>query len=79
VLQDLEEKALQKINCNIPFYFRYVDDIILSALVDQISKIVDVFNSFHNRLQFTVEYEVNKKLSFMDLLVKMVDSEIILD
>jgi len=50
VLQDLEEKALQQINCNIPFYFRYIDDMILLAPVDQIPKIVDVFNNFHNRL-----------------------------
>jgi len=31
VLQDLEDKALERINCCIPFYFRYVDDILLSA------------------------------------------------
>jgi len=26
-LQDLEERALEKIDCNIPYYFRYIDDI----------------------------------------------------
>jgi len=56
VLQDLEERALEKINCNIPFYYRYVDDIVLATLIDQIKKIVNTFNDFHNRLQFT-EYE----------------------
>jgi len=50
VLQDLEEKALQTINCDIPFYYRYVDDILLSAPEDQISNIVNCFNSFHKRL-----------------------------
>jgi len=68
--------ALQQINCNIPFYFRYVDDIILSAPVDQIPKIVDVFTNFHSRLRFTVEYKVNRKLSFM---VKVVNGKISLD
>jgi len=35
-----------KINVNIPFYFRYVDDIILAAPLDQASNILDTFNSF---------------------------------
>jgi len=51
-------------NFNIPFYFRYVDNI-LSAPIDQISNIVEGFNSFHNKLQFTVEYENDRKLSFI--------------
>jgi len=49
VLQDLEEKALKKINLNILFYFCYVDDVILVA-PSETSMILDTFNSFHNRL-----------------------------
>jgi len=79
VLQDLEEKALEKINCNIPFYYRYIDDIVLAAPIDQIKKIVNTFNEFHNRLQFTVEYETNKGLNFMDLRLEVVNGEIALD
>jgi len=79
VLQNLEERALEKIDCNIPYYFRYVDDILLSAPSDQISKILDVFNSFHSRLQFTVEYENNRKLSFIDLMLKINDNVILVD
>jgi len=79
VLQDLEEKALQTINCDISFYYRYVDDILLSAPKDQISNIVNCFNSFHNRLQFTVELEINKSLSFLDLRLEIVNGEIVLD
>jgi len=79
VLQDLEEEALNKINCNIPFYFRYVDDILLAAPIDQITKIVDTFNDCHDRLQFTVELEVNKSLSFLDLRLEVVHNEIIID
>jgi len=37
VLQDLEKKALNKINVNILFYYRYVDDVILAAPSDQTS------------------------------------------
>jgi len=53
VLQDLEEKVLKKINVNISFYYRYVDDVIFAASSDQTSMILDTINNFHNRLQFT--------------------------
>jgi len=82
VLQDLEDEALERINvknCCIPFYFRYVDEILLSAPSDQITKILETFNSYHNRLQFTVEYEINRKLSFMDLMLENDDGVIIVD
>jgi len=38
VLQDLEDK--ERINRCIPFYFRYVDDILLSAPLDIKIKII---------------------------------------
>jgi len=43
----------------------------------QISKILETFNSYHNGLQFTIEYEVNRKLSFMDLMLEVDDGVII--
>jgi len=79
VLQDLEKKTLERIDYNILFYFRYVDDILLSAPSEHISEILDTFNSFHKRLQFTVEYEVNRKLSFLDLMLEVDDGMIIVN
>jgi len=79
VLQDLEEKALGMIDCDISFYYRYVDDIILAAPNEKITKIVEIFNSFHDRLQFTVEYENNRTLNFMDLLLCVVGDKIVID
>jgi len=68
--------VLNKLDFNIPFYFRYVNEIILLAPIDQISNIVECFNSFHNRLQFIVEYKNDRKLSFMDFLLEVVDNVI---
>jgi len=79
VLQDLEDKALGMIDCDISFYYRYVDDIILAAPNEKIERIVEIFNSIHNRLQFTVEYEKDRTLNFMDLLVCVVGDKIVLD
>jgi len=54
VIQDLEYNILKILVFSIPFY--YVDDIVLAAKKDQIKTILDIFNSYHERIQFTVEY-----------------------
>jgi len=79
VLQDLEEKALDIIGLNLPFYHRYVDNIVLAALSEHTSHILNTFNSIHDRLKFTIEYEKNRSLSFLDFLLKVVDDKIIID
>jgi len=79
VMQDLEEKTLRIINCDIPFYYRYVDDIILAAPYEKITEIVETFNDYHNRLQFTVEHDIGGSLSFMDLLLHVDNGKIALD
>jgi len=79
VLQDLEEKALNNINLNLSFYYRYVDDIILAAPFNHFTNILNIFNSFHNRLQFTIEFENNRNISFLDLSLNVVDNKIKID
>lgn len=44
-LQDLELKALESLKFNIPFYFRYIDDII-AIPTDKINTVCDTFNSY---------------------------------
>jgi len=68
VLQDLEVKALGLLKLNIPFYYRYVDDIALAAPRQKIDYILQVFNSLHNRLQFTLE-KGGTKLDFLDVTI----------
>jgi len=77
VLQDLEEKALN--NLNLSFYYRYVDDIILAASPIHSAIILNTFNSFHNRLQFTIEFENNRHISFLDLSLYVVNNKIKID
>jgi len=79
VLQDLEEKALYNININLPFYYRYVDNIIMAAPIEHTPNIQKVFNSFDNRIQFTIEHENNRSLSFLDLRLEMRDNKIKID
>lgn len=61
VLQDLESKALQQLKFVPTFYFRYVDDIILTVPSNQIDNTLTMFNSVHDRIKFTLEIEENKK------------------
>jgi len=70
VMQDLKENILNSLNIRLPMYYRYMDDIILSAPEDEIHNILEKFNSYHHRLKFTMEMEVNRRLSFLRYHVK---------
>jgi len=66
VMQDLEANALVALGCEIPFYYRYVDDIALAVHRHKINEVLAIFNSFHSRMQFTIEIG-GKKLDFLDV------------
>jgi len=61
VMQDLETVAIKNLPFQLPFYYRYVDDILLAALSDSLHLLQKTFNSQHSRLQFTMEVERDKK------------------
>ncbi|EFN70004.1 hypothetical protein EAG_04425, partial [Camponotus floridanus] len=53
--------------------------IISAAPLTLISDIQKIFNSFHHRIQFTVEMEQNRSLSFLDVLLIVQDNKIVTD
>jgi len=55
VLRDIENRAINILNVPLPIYFGYVNDIVLAAPSDFVNNIVNIFNSFHPRLQFALE------------------------
>jgi len=55
LMRDLKERTLEILDHSLPSYFRYVDDIAMAILSDSINKVLNIFNSFHPRLQFTLE------------------------
>jgi len=79
VLQDLELVAINNLPFHLPFYYRYVDDIILAAPSNSLDALLKSFNAQHIRLQFTMEIERDKKISFLDLTLINDDGKIILD
>jgi len=55
VLQNIEEADLDRLPASLPFYYRYVDDILLASPPELFELILETFNSFHDRLKFTME------------------------
>jgi len=68
VMRDLEERALETLGLPLPFYFRYVDDIVMAIPSDSINKTLNTFNNLHPRLQFTLEMG-GDKINFLDVTI----------
>jgi len=79
VMQDLEKSVLNTIDMQLPFYYRYVDDIIFATHESSINSILEKFNNYHHRLNFTVEMESNRSLSFLNLLLIIDNNKIKID
>ena len=69
VLQDLEKVVLKKLSFKIHSYYRYVDDTFLIIPNNKIKDTIGNFNSYHSRLNFTFELEINNTLPFLNLLI----------
>lgn len=68
-LQDLERGVIETFPFNIPFFFRYVDDIVTAVPSSILSTVLSDFNSVHPRLQFTMEESNNNVLNFLDVTI----------
>jgi len=79
VLWELETKAIERLPFELPLYCRYVDDVLLAAPFDQLNKILETFNSFHKRLQFTLEIGINNKINILDITIILDDQKILFD
>lgn len=77
VMPDLERDCLSKLDFKPLFYYRYVDDIITCIPRSKVQNMLDTFNSFHPRLQFTSELEKDRSISFLDVLLIRDNNKII--
>ncbi|XP_018360880.1 PREDICTED: uncharacterized protein LOC108759762 [Trachymyrmex cornetzi] len=74
VMRKLETWALSSIKNSPKFYYRYVDDVCMAVVPSDIDMILDKFNEFHPRLQFSVE----KGGHLTPVLTKMVFTKTVL-
>ncbi|XP_053691042.1 uncharacterized protein LOC128739573 [Sabethes cyaneus] len=73
VMEKLEQHCVTELeskNISLSMYRRYVDDCFCVASNEHVNEILNTFNSFHNRLQFTIEIEQSGSLKFLDMLLK---------
>lgn len=67
------QRALESIMSNSPlriiFIKKYVDDLLVAIHVDDVQHVLEKFNDFHPRIQFTLEEEVENKLPYLDMLL----------
>ncbi|XP_071578466.1 uncharacterized protein [Temnothorax nylanderi] len=79
VLQDLETIALCTLKYIPPFYKRYIDDITLAAPSTLLQHTLDIFNSFHPRLKFTIEIGEDDKLNFLEITMMLNNNRLTFD
>lgn len=70
VLDVLIDETMKKIHFEVPFIKKYVDDLITIVPENEINTILDVFNSYNEAIQFTIEVEKNRRLPFLDMLIE---------
>ncbi|KYN19316.1 hypothetical protein ALC57_08343, partial [Trachymyrmex cornetzi] len=66
------------LNVDIPFFYRYVDDICTAVLPSNIDNLLEMFNSFHPRLQFTLELG-GERLEFLDTTIIISNKKFVFD
>ena len=76
VMDDLETNCISTLPFQLPFYFRYVDDIITAVPANQIDTIKNSFNRHNHKIQFTVEEESDNTIRFLDVLIIRVGTNI---
>ena len=80
IMSDLQNKLLPTLPYQIIFYKRYVDDILIAIPNDKLDLTLNIFNSYHPDLQFTLETEHNNYISFLDIkVIHMPDNSILTD
>lgn len=69
VTQGLLEISLNSLKTQPKVLFKYVDDIFAVTNKNNISNILNALNTYHNKLQFTIENEKDGRLAFLDVVV----------
>lgn len=59
VMENIENKILKTVPYDIKFSYRYVYDVSASTSVDKITDLHNRLYNYNNRIQFTIEREIN--------------------
>ncbi|XP_062714319.1 uncharacterized protein LOC134291055 [Aedes albopictus] len=70
IMEKVEQEAITQLeekNITLSIYRRYVDDCFIVGRREDVEKVVEQFNVIDEKLQFTVEEEMDEALRFLDL------------
>ena len=80
VMDDLLDWVKQRVPFEFPFLYKFVDDIICAIPGDMLGATLQTFNTYHAKLQFTMEEETDRAVPFLDTkVVRAEDQRIRLD
>ena len=66
---ELERTLLARLTEYMTPWKRYVGNTIATIQLTSIDHVLMIFNTFHKNIKFTYELEINKKISFLDVLL----------
>ena len=66
---ELEQNIIPTLSKDISLWKRYIDDTICFVNSNCISHVLELFNSFHSNIKFTIETEKLNKIAFSDILL----------
>lgn len=69
VMELLLLNVTAKLDFDVPILKKYVDDLLLALPTERVQETLCIFNSYHPKLQFTMEEERENQLPFLDLLI----------
>jgi hypothetical protein len=70
VMEHLETSIFnQHPDLTVKFFKRYIDDLICACKKLMVEILLRALNSYNQEIQFTVEYELNNQLPYLDTLV----------
>jgi len=67
VLQDLKTRAINTLPTRLPIYYRYVNNIFFMCPPDILNNVLEIFNSLHKCIQFTLEVGKSNRLQFLNV------------
>ena len=77
-MDDLETFGIGQLDFKPVFYYRYVHYVSLCIPQDKIEHTLEIFNSDHNKLQFTIEIKKEGKIPFLNIWIMRKKNNIIL-
>lgn len=79
IMEELLDKSIQKLTNKPRCVTKYVDDLFAIVQQSAINEIMDVFNSYHCDIKFTIELEKDNRLPYLDTVIVKYNNIIKLD